>query len=87
MAQKVIPGATKRNWNSVSNKVELAGSFNKEEAANLLADPQTNGGLLISVSEEALKEVQTLLYEEGYADFSNPIGKMLAKKDKVITVR
>jgi selenide,water dikinase len=87
MAQKVIPGATKRNWNSVSSKVQFAGKFNEDEAINLLADPQTNGGLLISVSEEAVEEVKSLLGKNGYADFSNPVGKIILAREKVITVR
>lgn len=87
MAQKVIPGATKRNWNSVSNNVEISSAVNKDEAQNLLADPQTNGGLLISVSEEAAAEVKSILSQNGYEDFTEPIGKMLSAKEKVIMVK
>jgi selenide,water dikinase len=87
MAQKVIPGATKRNWNSVNSKVVFEGDFDVEEATTLLADPQTNGGLLLSVSAEAVEEVQYLLTKEGYADFIKPIGKMLCANEKVISVK
>jgi selenide,water dikinase len=87
MAQKVIPGATKRNWNSVSSRVVFEGDFDVEEATTLLADPQTNGGLLLSVSAEAVEEVQYLLTKEGYADFIKPIGKMLCANEKVISVK
>ena len=84
IAQKVIPGATKRNWNSVKDKVEFAAS--NEGFINLLADPQTNGGLLISVSEEAVEEVRKILHEDGFNDFTNPIGKMLPPSEKVIRI-
>lgn len=87
LSQKVIPGATKRNWNSVSDKIELAGSFNEDEIINLLSDPQTNGGLLISVSEEAVEEVKNLFVENGHARFASPIGKMLALEQNVIMVK
>jgi len=87
MLQKVIPGATKRNWNSVSNHVEIDAAVDKDEAQNLLADPQTNGGLLISVSKEAAEEVRNILSENGCGEFTKPIGRMLAAKEKVITVK
>ncbi len=87
MAQKVIPGATKRNWNSVNNNVEIMAAVNKDDAQNLLADPQTNGGLLISVSEEAAEEVKELFIENGYEDFIEPIGVMLCAQSKVINVK
>ncbi len=65
IVQKVIPGATKRNWNSVSDKVKLTGKFNEEEALSLLADPQTNGGLLVAVNEGSVEEVKSLFIENG----------------------
>ena len=87
LAKKVIPGATIRNWNSISDKVTFEQAINQKEAINLLADPQTNGGLLISVSENSVKEVEAILIENGYEAFSRPVGKMLASSGKVIMVR
>lgn len=87
LAKKVVPGATNRNWKSVSDKVKFDGSLNQQEAVHLLADPQTNGGLLISVGEEALDEVQTILIENGYEAFKRPIGRMLAASDKAIIIK
>ncbi|MCW3080964.1 selenide, water dikinase SelD [Segetibacter sp.] len=86
LAKKVVPGATNRNWNSISDGVIFDGSIDQQEAINLLADPQTNGGLLISVSADSVKEVETLLTENGYAAFSKPIGKMIKSSEKVIMV-
>jgi selenide,water dikinase len=87
LAKKVVPGATNRNWKSVSNKVDFNVSINQQEAVHLLADPQTNGGLLISVSKDAIEEVQTILVQNGYEAFKEPIGKMIAATDKAIIIK
>ncbi|MCW3113721.1 MAG: selenide, water dikinase SelD [Segetibacter sp.] len=87
LAKKVIPGATNRNWNSISNKVTFEAEINQQEAVNLLADPQTNGGLLISVSANAMEEVQSVLLQNGYEAFREPIGKMLVSDGKSIRVK
>jgi selenide, water dikinase len=86
LKQRTIPDATFRNWNSYSSKVQFEKGVNVMEAFNVLPDPQTNGGLLISVSVAALKEVQEILENHGLADFTEPIGKMLAKSEKTIIV-
>lgn len=49
LAQRIVPDATYRNWNSYSTKVGFEKGLNVMEAFNLLPDPQTNGGLLIAV--------------------------------------
>lgn len=73
IAQKAVPGGTNRNWASYGDKV-----FLKDEAyKNILADPQTSGGLLISVSEEAVEEVKNLLQEFSLNQSLQPIGKMV----------
>jgi len=87
LAQKVVPGATNRNWNCISTKVEFAENLNQQQAVQLLSDPQTNGGLLIAVNEDSVSAVQQLLTDNGYEAFSQPIGKMFSKADKVIKVR
>jgi selenide, water dikinase len=84
---KTVPDATSRNWNSYSGKIEFEKGVNVMEAFNVLPDPQTNGGLLISVSDDDLQKVQQILLENGYADFIQPIGRMVEKKDKTIMVK
>jgi selenide, water dikinase len=86
LKQKTIPDATFRNWNSYSAKVEFEKGVNVMEAFNVLPDPQTNGGLLIAVDEESLTEVQGLLNANGYAHFIQPIGKIVARKEKLVFV-
>lgn len=87
IAQRIFPDATTRNWNSYSNKVKFEKAepgkpgVNVMEAFTLLPDPQTNGGLLISVKEEGVEAVQNLLGAQ-----ARPIGKMVAAGEKVVRV-
>lgn len=85
-AQRISPDATTRNWNGYSSKVKFEKGVNVLEAFSVLPDPQTNGGLLISVSPEALATVQELLRANGLADFTEPIGRMTERKETVISV-
>ncbi|MBA3682046.1 MAG: selenide, water dikinase SelD [Bacteroidetes bacterium] len=87
LKQNTIPDATFRNWNAYSALTEIASDINVMEAFNLLPDPQTNGGLLFSVSENEIESVISLLKENGLADFIAPIGKMIKKEEKVIKVK
>jgi selenide,water dikinase len=82
--QKIGPGATARNWNSYQAKVSIGAGINEEEAMQLLPDPQTNGGLLIAVSPEAVPEVMEVFETFGLSAYAKPIGKLKAKTDKVI---
>ena len=59
---------------------------NVMEAFNLLPDPQTNGGLLFSVNENSVAEVQELLQKNGLNNFIQPIGTMIVKEEKIIRV-
>lgn len=85
--QKAIPGATARNWKSYSDKVEIENSVDENEAILLLPDPQTNGGLLIAVDENAVDEVKAIFAANGLESFAEPIGRCVEKKNKVIYVR
>lgn len=87
LRQNIIPDATYRNWRAYSDKIKLESGINMMEAFQLLPDPQTNGGLLISVSPDGLEEVQRLLESHSYADFIEPIGKMVEKGEKVVLIR
>lgn len=86
VAQRISPDATPRNWNSYSNKVKFEKGVNVLEAFTVLPDPQTNGGLLISVSEEALSAVQQLFRANGLAQYAEPIGKMTPMGEHALTV-
>lgn len=84
--QNILPDATFRNWNAMNPKIDFKNEAHSLEGFKLLPDPQTNGGLLIAVRPESLKKVQKVLEEEGYKDFTEPIGKFTNRKEKVIEV-
>ena len=85
IAQKAIPGATARNWNSTMDGIELDASIDEKEASLILPDPQTNGGLLIAVDPSALAEVQAVLKLAGI-DYTEPIGVCEAASNKKIVI-
>lgn len=85
--KNIIPDATYRNWNSFSEKVTIESSVDMMEAFRLLPDPQTNGGLLISVAAEGLAAVQEILNDNGYQGFTEPIGRFENKGDKVVWIK
>lgn len=86
LKQNTIPDATFRNWNAYSADTEIKPDVDVMEAFNLLPDPQTNGGLLFSVTPAAVEEVKDLLKKNGLENFITPIGKMIKKEEKVIRI-
>ena len=58
-----VPGGTNRNWDSYGHKVKLENNNTESLYKNILADPQTSGGLLISVGRDSLEEVISILNE------------------------
>ncbi len=80
LAQRIVPDATYRNWNSYSNDVSFENGVNVMEAFNLLPDPQTNGGLLIAAAKESVQEIQTLIKD------AVVIGEFVAGGEKTIRV-
>lgn len=86
LAQRIVPDATYRNWNSYSQQVKFEPGVDVMQAFNLLPDPQTNGGLLVSVSPDSVDEVIALFNANGLGAFVTPIGKMVAKGEKTVIV-
>ena len=84
---KTFPGAIPRNWASYGHKVACGENRSETEVKNLLADPQTNGGLLISVSKESIPQVQELLHKHNMNTFATPIAQIVEKGEKVVMVR
>ena len=87
ISQRIFPDATTRNWSSYSDKIKFEKGVNVMEAFTLLPDPQTNGGLLISVNENAKDEVIGLFKKEGLEKFIEPIGKFVSRGEKMIEVK
>ncbi|MBT3648511.1 MAG: selenide, water dikinase SelD [Flavobacteriales bacterium] len=74
------PGGTHRNWEGYKEKVVL----NNGVDHRLIADPQTSGGLLLSVSPaEALRIAQILSRHDLPSDI---IGRFVTKSQNVLTV-
>lgn len=81
-SQMCVPDNSFRNWSSYDPKVSgITG-----DSLLTLCDPQTNGGLLISVEPNSKKEFEELLIIEGYGAFAKPIGVMKAKAEKVVAI-
>ena len=87
ITQRVFPDATTRNWNSYHEKVRFEKGMNVMEAFTLLPDPQTIGGLLFSVKENAKDKVVALLENSGLEKFTEPIGKFVSKGEKTVEVK
>jgi selenide,water dikinase len=87
ISQRIFPDATTRNWNSYSSKVKFEKPVNVMEAFTLLPDPQTNGGLLVSVEAGSVKQVQELFNREGLPGHTEPIGKLyVGEPGKIVVV-
>jgi len=79
--QKSTPGGTQRNWVSYGNKIsELT-----DNQIAILADPQTSGGLLVSVNENHSEEFEEMASWLGLD--LKPIGRMVKLRKKVIEVK
>jgi len=73
MAQQgYVTGASGRNWAGYGVEVLLDGTL-PPVARDLLSDPQTSGGLLVSCTPESVKEVVKVFREQGF-EAAAPIG-------------
>ncbi len=82
---KAVPGGTNRNLDSYGSKCRM--HVDETLAKSILADPQTSGGLLISVGAEGLAEVRDILNQFNLGDFLEPIGRITGKGEYVVEVR
>ncbi len=80
--KKSVPGGTNRNWDSYGEKIGAITDYQKA----ILADPQTSGGLLVSVALLSIEEVKNILQENGLKNFATPVGCITAKRQKVVSV-
>lgn len=86
ITQRVFPDATTRNWSAYQDKIRFEKGVNVMEAFTLLPDPQTNGGLLISVAPDALAAVQQLLKDRGFEAHTEPIGQVVEATEKTLII-
>lgn len=78
--QFCFPDNTTRNLNTYKDKVEGMDGLKFIS----LCDPQTNGGLLISVNENFKTQFETLFVQNGLKYWQ--IGKIIPKQDKTIFI-
>lgn len=78
--QKSMPGGTQRNWESYGSKIS---SITDEQRA-ILADPQTSGGLLVSVDAAKAGEFESFARSKNYE--LKPFGRLVEKVSTVIEV-
>ena len=82
-----IPGGTNRNWESYGHKIAINDEHGDYETVkNILADPQTSGGLLIAVDPSSEKEIETIFKEYGLSNYANPIGHFIKQTNHTVEV-
>ena len=69
-----VPGGSKRNWASYGHHVEDVVGFERD----LMCDPQTSGGLLVSVAPAAAPELEAVLEQAQLP--SGSIGAMIGQE-------
>ena len=79
-----VTGASKRNWAGYGNDVKLPDGF-PQWKQDLLSDPQTSGGLLVSCRPEAAAAVLRIFHDEGF-NYAQVIGAMRAGKPHIIVL-
>ena len=62
----ISTGASKRNLDSYKAEVEM--DFEEKWQANMLSDPQTSGGLLVSCPQEKVREALDVFLQHGFDD-------------------
>ncbi len=76
VAEGFITGASGRNWAGYGADVSLAAALPKV-AQDLLSDPQTSGGLLVTCDPDTADEVLRVFRAQGF-EHAAPIGRMEA---------
>ena len=74
-------GASARNWASYGAEADLGAEL-AEWQRDLLTDPQTSGGLLVAVAQEALRQALDCIGEAGFGDAA-VIGEMVAGEARI----
>lgn len=78
--QNSMPGGTQRNWASYGKKISPV----SDPQRAVLADPQTSGGLLISVDAAHAAVFEKEVAEKGFE--LKPFGKLVARRPIVVQV-
>jgi selenide,water dikinase len=80
LEQGCIPGGTHRNWSSYGHKIDTPSDFKQI----ILCDPQTSGGLLISISDSYIDEFKSLMQREQQDVYR--IGRVIEKTEDLVNI-
>ncbi len=69
-------GASSRNWESIKDEIFLGSDLSYVDKI-LLTDPQTSGGLMVSVESNNAKEVLRMFHQQGYT--ASEVGNVIKK--------
>lgn len=78
----IITSGGQTNWKNYQHHVNGIA----DEPAMILADPQSNGGLLITVDPASRAKFEAILTENGLGDHAEPIGEITTKKELTVNV-
>lgn len=78
-----VPGGTKRNFDSYGSGI----SAMQESVKNVLCDPQTSGGILVSVNPDSADQVRALFSKNDLTEFKEPVGEIISQGAELIRVQ
>lgn len=81
-SKMIVPDNVYRNWNSYKHKVKNIGT----ESFFTLCDPQTNGGLMVTISAKHQHDFEKILRENNLSAFAKPIGRITDKADVSVMI-
>ena len=87
LAKNSIPGGTGRNLKAYGHHISVESSSTKEDVLNIMADPQTSGGLLIAVEPNSIREVKDIFAQYGLEKFIEPIGYLSEQSDHLVFMK
>jgi selenide,water dikinase len=82
--QGCITGASGRNWQGYGSEVSLPSHFSSVDQ-NLLTDPQTSGGLLVSCSPGSVDDVLAIFKQHGF-NHASVVGHVETKQSHGLVI-
>jgi selenide,water dikinase len=82
VAAHIYPDMTMKNYAHYASKIEQLSL----QQLLVMCDPQTSGGLLISVPQHAASSLEQRMRDFGCGAFAQPIGVMVEREVKLISL-